>query len=80
MKKFSVKMRRRLVINTDPQRRCYYGVNAKEELVWSDWEEVDFELPESRVGERLKFWRELNDYAIGERGQSARCEFKAEEV
>ena len=25
---------------------------------------------------RLKFWRELNDYAVSQRGKSAKCEFE----
>lgn len=34
---FSIKHRRPLVINTDPQRRCYNGCNFSEETVCSEW-------------------------------------------
>jgi hypothetical protein len=33
-------VRRRIEVNTDPQRRCYDGVHAKSEWRWTDWELV----------------------------------------
>jgi hypothetical protein len=65
-------------VNTDPQRRCYNGCHAKSELRWTEWVVLEYELPEDKVGRRLEFWRELNDYAISLRGESARAEFKAQ--
>ena len=64
--------RRQIENNTDPQRRCYYGCHAKSELVWTPWDVLDSKGTEKK----LTFWRELNDYAISQRGESARCEFK----
>jgi hypothetical protein len=70
-------MRRRTLVNTDPQRRCYNGCHFSSELVWSAWEVL--ERPEAgRAADRLEFWRGLNDYAVKERGEGARCEFKCE--
>ena len=68
-----IMVRKKRLINTDPQRRCYNGCHYKSELVWSDWEELDYT---DKPKERLIFWRDLNDYAISQRGESARAEFK----
>ena len=64
--------RRKILINTDPQRRCYNGCHAKSELVWTAWEVLDSNGTE----QKLTFWRELNNYAISQRGEEARCEYK----
>ena len=64
--------RRKILINTDPQRRCYYGCHAKSELVWTAWEVLDYNGTE----QELTSWRELNDYAISQRGEEARREYK----
>lgn len=65
-------------VNTDPQRRCYYGVHAKSEWQWSAWEVLEYTTRENEEA-RLKFWRELNDYAVSARGKSAKSEFKVED-
>jgi hypothetical protein len=80
VKQYRVMMRRRVMVNTDSQRRCYDGCNFSEELQWTPWEEVDYCIPEDRIARRLEFWRELNDYAISQRGEIARAEHRAEEV
>jgi hypothetical protein len=36
----SIWFRSKKLVNTDPQRRCYNGVNFSEEWVWSEWEHV----------------------------------------
>ena len=71
--------RRIVEVNTDPQRRCYNGAHAASELRWTAWgvlEEMKYLKPGTDPQARLKFWRELNDYAISQRGESARCEFE----
>lgn len=74
MAKLVIWMRTKLVINTDPQRRCYNGCHAKSEICWSSWNVLEY-TTEVRSEQRLKFWRELNDYAISQRGSSAKSEF-----
>lgn len=71
-----IRRRRRIEVNTDPQRRCYNGCHFGSELRWTAWEVFDRVAPE-KAETRLKFWRELNDYAVSQRGESARCEFNA---
>lgn len=34
-----VQLRRKVVVNTDPQRRCYDGCNFSEEVSWTEWED-----------------------------------------
>jgi hypothetical protein len=69
-------IRRRILVNTDPQRRCYNGCYYSSELRWSAWEELEFSIAHDSAQDRLKFWTELNDYAVSQRGPSAKCEFK----
>jgi hypothetical protein len=63
-------------VNTDPQRRCYYGVYAKSEMRWTEWSIMESDVPPHRVEYRLEFWRDLNDYAVKERGQGAKREYR----
>lgn len=75
--------RMRVFVNTDPQRRCYNGCYFSYEHRWTDWEVLDRPATLEVAERRLKFWRELNDYAVSQRGEGARKEFKvlkAEEV
>lgn len=74
-----VQTRRRQIINTDPQRRCYWGVNAKEEAVWTFWEDLEHLRSDEDAEKRMKFWKELNDYAVDARGEGARNEYKIKE-
>lgn len=69
--------RKRIEVNTDPQRRCYNGCHFSSELRWTAWESLDY-FDAKHAEARLKFWRELNDYAVSQRGESAKCEFKVE--
>ena len=73
----NIEMRRKYEVNTDPQRRCYNGCHAKSELRWSSWETVDFDIAEERIESRLEFWRDLNDYAVSQRGAGAKAEFRS---
>jgi hypothetical protein len=59
--------------------RCYDGAFFDAEMRWGAWETLD-RLPTAEKAEaKLKFWRELNDYAVSQRGKSARREFKVVE-
>ena len=37
MSKYEIWFRKTIMVNTDPQRRCYDGCNFSEELRWSEW-------------------------------------------
>jgi hypothetical protein len=74
-----IMMRHLQLVNTDPQRRCYNGCHFKSELLWTAWSVLEYVTSPERVEPRLLFWRELNDYAIGARGESARSEFRCVE-
>ncbi len=37
---YTVQVRRLVVVNTDPQRRCYDGAHFSSEVVWSKWQDV----------------------------------------
>ena len=69
---FTIEHRRLVEVNTDPQRRCYYGVHAKSEFHWTTWEVLESNVKP----ERIEFWQDLNDYAVRERGKGAKKEFR----
>jgi hypothetical protein len=79
---FRVLRRRRVLVNTDPQRRCYNGCHFSSEMRWSEWGILvcDLALANCNLEEALDFWCGLNDYAVSQRGESARQEFKVEEI
>lgn len=63
-----IQQRKLIEVNTDPQRRCYYGCHASSELLWTAWEDLD-EATEDKIQAKLEFWKELNDYAVSQRGE-----------
>ena len=77
---YNLLTRHRQLVNTDPQRRCYDGCHFSSELVWTEWEILEHGIEENALDRRLKFWRELNDYAVSQRGKSAKREFRAEQI
>lgn len=74
---YTILFRRQIEVNTDPQRRCYNGVHAKSEMLWTAWGSLETGLSADKVERRLKFWQELNDYAVSQRGKSAKNEYEA---
>lgn len=63
-------------VNTDPQRRCYNGCHYSSKLVDTPFEVLESWPTQEIVERRLKFWTELNDYAVSQRGESARRKFR----
>ena len=59
--------RKRITVNTDPQRRCYDGCNFSEAEVWTAW---SFFMPcrsRERAEEEAQSWRQLcpkNEYEV----------------
>ena len=78
----AIYIRRQVLVNTDPWRRCYNGAHFSYELQWTNWTVLE-SMRYLRTGAdpqaRLKFWRELNDFAVSQRGEEARCEFKIDQ-
>jgi hypothetical protein len=70
--------RERRLVNTDPQRRCYNGCHFSSEWQWTPWEILE-RFPIEQTEAKLKFWTELNDYAVSQRGEGAKREFKIKE-
>jgi hypothetical protein len=63
-----IQCRTMIEVNTDPQRRCYNGCHAKTEIRWSSWVDLNT-TPNDRIEHRLKFWKDLNEYAVSQRGE-----------
>lgn len=52
--------RKRIIVNTDPQRRCYDGVNFSERIEWTEWAHVaDYSTPEDAQAAAATF-QEIN--------------------
>lgn len=56
--------------------RCYNGAFAKFHYYWGPWEVFEYDVPTGKHQSRLDFWRDLNDYAVSQRGRGARKEFR----
>jgi hypothetical protein len=70
-------MRSEILVNNDPQRRCYNGCHFSTELIWTSWVVLELKVPEDKIERRLTFWRELNDYAVSQRGKGSKNEYKS---
>lgn len=77
--KFDIEVRNRMLVNTDPQRRCYNGCHYKSDYMWTEWEVLESNIQPEKAEKRLLFWKGLNDYAVAERGEPARREFRIRE-
>jgi len=60
--------------------RCYNGAWGDHHYEWGSWEVLYSNVPPEKQESMLTFWRELNDYAVSQRGDNAKCEFKIEET
>jgi hypothetical protein len=48
----TIETREKLLINTDPLRRCYNGSHFKSELVWSSWEVLESNISNELLDQR----------------------------
>jgi hypothetical protein len=72
-----IQQRRKVLVNTDPQRRCYNGCHASSEWVYTPWEDFeDCSYLSCSAEKRIEFWKSVNQVAIDGRGESARAEFR----
>lgn len=72
----TIEQRKQILVNTDPQRRCYDGCHYSSELRWTEWVNFESGVSDDKAEERLEFWRGLSDYAVAARGESARSEYR----
>lgn len=80
MKTFNILRRDKQLVNTDPQRRCYNGCYYSYDYVLGGWYILEHGINENQVQERLGWWKDLNQCAVDDRGEDARCELMIEEV
>lgn len=73
----AIQCRKKVTVNTDPQRRCYNGCNFSEEEVWTPWETIQH-VTKEKIQQALEFWRDLNSYSVSVGG--CPCEYQALEV
>lgn len=75
----NIYVRKRPLVNEDPQSHCYNGVHHSPEFQWTEWKLLETNVLRGNAEMRLAFWRSLNDYAISHKGHNIKCEFKVEE-
>lgn len=80
MTTFAIERRALRTSNNDPQRRCYNGCNASETTEWGQWSCLEPVIAAKDVENRLSFWRDLNNFAVSQRGNGAKKEFRAVET
>lgn len=73
----NIEQRYKIFVFDDPLRRCYNGAYGTHHYEWSSWEVLHSNIKPEKADEVLVFWRELNDFAVSQRGESAKREFRA---
>lgn len=73
--KYTVYSREQFEVNTDPQRRCYYGCHFSSEWRWSAWAPLYNLKTEEEAQESVASWQELAKSA-----KPRRLEYKYERI
>lgn len=80
MARLQLEVRSKVLVNIDGKRRCYNGCYEGWEYQDSPWEVFDSDVPPDKQESTLEFWRDLNDYAVSQRGSGARREYRIVEI
>ena len=75
-REYTIMMRQRELQLNDSRR--YNGAHIDADMVWSEWEPLDYAETFEQAEARVNFWKELNDYAVSQRGASATRQFDIE--
>ena len=67
--KLIIEMRRKELVNTDPQGRCYNGAHFSSEMQYTGWEKVCSTKEETKESD-LAWWKDLGK----------NCEFRIREI
>jgi hypothetical protein len=73
-------IRKKRFVWDDPMHRCYNGAFGEHHFEYGEWEIFETLDEKENPEERLKFWQEMNDYAVSFRGDSAKAEYKIGET
>ena len=73
---YRIEMSKTIEVNTDPQRRCYNGCYFSSELVSTPWEVLVSGVKDDEIEDKLNYWRDLNAYAVSQRGESATIRYR----
>lgn len=57
---YTLECRKQIEVNTDPQRRCYNGVHAKSEMVWTEWYDLYDIRSEQDAQDSIELYRRIN--------------------
>lgn len=59
-KLFTLGVRKKIEVNTDPQRRCYNGCHARSEMVWTAWADLLDYTTEAAGRDTLECFQKIN--------------------
>lgn len=68
--------RNKVLVNYDPQGRCYDGCYFDARWEWGPWEDLHYLKDDEDPDEVMKFLESLNEIAVSARGESARSEYR----
>lgn len=71
-----LQVRKSILINTDPQRRCYNGCHYSSERIWTNWGDLEVIRTGEDEEKRLKFWRDLSTYDSSKRREKVGSEYR----
>ena len=74
--KLNLLMRQKYFVFDDPLRRCYNGAYGKHHYEWGPWETLYSNIKKEKGNEILTYWEDLNAFAVSQRGEAAKKEFK----
>ncbi len=78
MTKYNILIQQFQLHNTDPLRRCYNGCHYSYEMVPKPWEVIYYNVDKKSAERKLKYFVDLNNYAVESRGPNAKANFKIE--
>jgi len=76
---YTLYKRNYVLVNTDPERRCFDGYHFSAEWRWTEWEPHISGLSKDMAVWELDFHQRLTAYAVKARGKGAKCEYKIED-
>lgn len=73
---YRIQRRHTIMMNDDPQGRCYNGAYFKSSYQWTGWYDLQPMETKAKAIEAVDYFRELNDYAVLCRGKQATAQYR----
>jgi len=76
---YLIEHRKRILLPTEgSKKRCYNGCFHPDdwEEGWTSWSWLNLKMTKEQAERRLKFWEELNTYAVKQRGNKDESQYR----